>query len=120
MARPLVMVADDDASFRAGLEEILQTAGFEVVAFGCFEDAHAYLEDHTPDVVVSDVRLGAYNGVQLVLLARARQPASRAVVISAFDDPFLRKEARRAGACYLLKPVTIGAILEAVGHPGSA
>jgi YesN/AraC family two-component response regulator len=71
-----------------------------------FQDAKDHISASCPDIVITDVRLGAFNGLQLALLARAVRPDARVVVFSGFDDPVLKEEARRIGAAYLLKPLT--------------
>ena len=52
------------------------------------------------------MRLGAFNGLQLAMLARDVRADVRVVVFSGFDDPVLKEEARRIGASYLVKPVS--------------
>jgi DNA-binding response OmpR family regulator len=113
-----VLLVDDDLAVLALVRTWLTAAGYTVTACHRFEDAKQQLTTQTPDVLVADVRLGAYNGIQLVLQARARSPRTQIVAITGFDDPLLRREARRAGAVYLLKPFTHDQMLEAVaGHP---
>jgi DNA-binding NtrC family response regulator len=101
-----VMVVDDDASVLAVLEGFLTAWGYRTLPFGSFEDARVSLLAHVPDALVVDIRLGGYNGVQLVYLAKQANPAMIAVVVSGFDDPVLRAEAAHAGAtAYLVKPL---------------
>ena len=64
-----------------------------------------YLANHTPDILLTDLRLGAYNGLQLALLVREVHPDVAVVVLSGYD-PVLRKEAAQCGARYLHKPIT--------------
>jgi FixJ family two-component response regulator len=59
------------------------------------------------------VRLGHFNGLQLVVI---RPAATAAVVVSGFWDRTLEEEARRNGAIYLLKPVARERLIEAVRH----
>ena len=66
--------------------------------------------------MITDVRLGAFNGLQLAILARAVRPDTRVVVFSGFDDPVLKEEARRIGAAYLVKPVSGQDLLIHVGR----
>ena len=50
----------------------LSGAGFTVSATGNYVDAKNLLTTHPPLVLVTDVRLGAYNGLQLALRAGRR------------------------------------------------
>jgi FixJ family two-component response regulator len=63
--------------------------------------------------VVADVRLGKYNGLQLVVL---RPPATAAIVISGHWDGVLEAEARQHGAAYLQKPLISPTLVETVGR----
>jgi DNA-binding NtrC family response regulator len=101
-----VLVVDDDASVLDVLVQALsQRAGQEVVACGSFEDARRRLREQTFDVLLTDVRLGAFNGLQLAVLAKDVNPQTRVIVFSGFDDVVLRDEAEHLGATYLVKPV---------------
>ena len=70
--------------------------------------------------LLTDVRLGEYNGIQLALLARELHPNIKVVVFSGFDDPVLKEEARRIGATYLVKPVSGHSLVEALRPDGSS
>nr|MBA3884527.1 response regulator [Acidobacteriota bacterium] len=66
------------------------------------------------DALVTDVRLGEYNGLQLAVIARDLQPNIRIIVYSGYNDPVLREEAERIGAVYLVKPVPSRQLLEII------
>jgi DNA-binding NtrC family response regulator len=108
-----VLIVDDDRAVLGLVEQWLTAAGYSVVACDRFETAKKHLEDGAPDVLLTDVRLGAFNGLQLVILAKELGPHT-AVVMSAFDDPMLRKDANLCGAGYLAKPFTRDQVLAAV------
>jgi DNA-binding response OmpR family regulator len=108
-----VLIVDDDRAVLGLLEQWLTAAGYSVVACDRFETAKQRLADGAPDILLTDVRLGAFNGLQLVILARELGP-HRAVVMSAFDDPTLRKDANLCSAGYLTKPFTRDEVLAAM------
>jgi two-component system, NtrC family, response regulator GlrR len=110
-SRRRVVLVDDDPDFVRIVTTLLTQSGYEVVAFNQFEAARDHLMTSTPDVIMSDVRLGAFNGLQLVLLVKLNHPETTAVVLTGFDDPVLRAEAQRAGAHYLVKPVHFSELL---------
>jgi DNA-binding response OmpR family regulator len=101
-----LLIVDDDVSLLSALSRYLADSGFRVASSSVFEDAKEHISTDCPDVVITDVRLGAFNGLQLAILARAVRPDTRVVVFSGFDDPVLKEEARRIGAAYLVKPVS--------------
>jgi len=96
-----ILIVDDHRVTRLGLAEMLTHAGYTVVTAGTFPEARRILRESPPDVLIADVRLGSFNGLQLVISGPNRVPA---IVITGYDDAVLEAEARRSGAEYLVKP----------------
>jgi two-component system phosphate regulon response regulator OmpR len=109
-----ILVVDDDPAVLRVVQRWLMAAGYDVTACERFESAKEYLAGHTPDILLTDVRLGAFNGLQLVIHAKERGSNMTVVVMSAFDDPALRREADHCGAAYLTKPFTHEEMLAAL------
>jgi DNA-binding response OmpR family regulator len=75
-----VLVVDDEPMVVDALREVLADAGYVTLGATSFEDGRRLLlAPPVPDVVVADVRLGKYNGLQLAVL---RPQATAAIVIS--------------------------------------
>jgi DNA-binding response OmpR family regulator len=106
-----VLIVDDDLATRVGLAELLQQAGYDTTAVGSFEEAARLLRSTPPDLLIADVRLGPFNGLQLVISSPTPVPA---IIITGFADPVLESDARRRGAEYVLKPVQPAALLDLV------
>lgn len=102
-----VVVVDDDVSCLVAVEQILQHWGLETRTFRTFDEARAYLSQARPSVVIVDVRLGNYNGLQLLHFSRQQSPDTLWLVVSGFDDPVLRSEATKLGAAFLTKPLDL-------------
>ena len=111
-----VLIVDDDEALLQLITGWVRGAGHEVVPFNSFETARTYLATAQPDVMISDVRLGAFNGIQLVVFAKLQRPEMVAVVSTGYDDPVLREEAAKTGAAYLVKPFTAGQLLDTINH----
>jgi DNA-binding NtrC family response regulator len=99
------LVVDDDPTGMAALVELLQAAGYRVQGAASFEEAKRLLMAEHPDLLITDVRLGAFNGLQLLVLNGTEHPGMTTVVISGFSDPVIEAEARKHGAAFLLKPI---------------
>ena len=110
--RPKILIVDDDPSLLEALERSFQEAGEDVVAHSSFEQARKALQTTHFDALITDVRLGAFNGLQLAVIGRDTYPNIRLIVFSGFDDPVLRTEAEHVGATYVVKPVTGAKLLE--------
>jgi DNA-binding NtrC family response regulator len=100
-----VLVVDDDRQVLKYLTELLREAGFDTMTCERFTDAKAILQTTRPDLLLTDIRLGAYNGLQLAIFAQTRHPGIPIVVLTGYEDPTLRKEAIASGATFLVKPV---------------
>ena len=109
-----VLIVDDDEAVLDMFTGILRQVGHEVTSFSRFESAKAYLSVAKPDVLISDVRLGAFNGLQLVVFAKLQHPEMIAIVLTGYDDPVLRTEAAHAGASYLVKPIDTERVLDLI------
>lgn len=111
-----VFVVDDDRQVLRFLTEMLQEAGYDTVACERYQDAKALLAAERPDVLLTDIRLGAYNGLQLGIYARDHHPGLPVVVLTGYEDPTLRDEAKRSGATFLVKPVTRAMLLGTIAN----
>lgn len=109
-----VVIVDDDPSLLLLMERWLNQAGHTVEVFTEFKAARARLSTEPPDVLITDVRLGAYNGLHLVVMAKQTRPDMRAIVLTGFEDHVLQHDAIGAGAEFLLKPISLERLLEAV------
>lgn len=92
----------------------LASAGFIVRAADNFREAKSLLITHPPLVLVTEIRLGAFNGLQLALRAGSTTPRIPVVVTSRFHDPVLQRDAESTGATFALKPLTRDELLAVV------
>lgn len=110
-----ILVVDDDLTLLDALEAAFKEAGdLKISALASFDDAKRILRTEPFDVLITDVRLGAFNGLQLAVQARDVNPRIRLIVFSGYDDPVLRQDAERLGAVYLIKPVSIDHLLRLI------
>src|SRR4051794_35499005 len=106
--RARVLIVDDDEVYLDGMKELLEDAGYEVFLATSFEDGRHTLHAHSPNLLIIDVRLGAFNGLQLISTGQVRIPA---IVVTGFDDTVLRADAGGFGASYLVKPIKPAVLL---------
>lgn len=96
-----ILVVDDDEAVLSGLLELLRRAGYRAVGARTLPAAKRALVDEAPDLLITDVRLGPHNGLQLVATNPRPIPT---IVITGYPDPTLEAEAHRLGAEFLIKP----------------
>lgn len=101
-----LLVVSTDPAVLTGRVTALRQAGYAISACASFPDARRLLnEGSSPDVLVTDVRLGPYNGLHLVAIARVEHPRTLAVVIGGADH-VLEGEARGLSARYVVGPLS--------------
>lgn len=79
--------------------------------------ALAYLENHTVDVLLSDIRMPVMDGIELVARVRELGYDMECVFLSAHRDFEYAKKGLQYGVLdYILKPTKFGDIREVFGH----
>jgi DNA-binding response OmpR family regulator len=111
----VILIVEDDRDTLDSWVEMLQSAGYRVAAAASFEQGRRALES-SPDMLITDIRLGAYNGLQLVVRARLANASLPVFVVTAFHDPVLQEETEGLGAIYVRKPVDAAQILAAIAR----
>ncbi|HUP44613.1 MAG TPA: PAS domain S-box protein [Thermoanaerobaculia bacterium] len=99
-----LLLVEDDASVRAGLEALLGMIGYEVISAGSAEEAIALTLDPPPALLLSDITLPGISGPELVGHMLARWPALKVVLMSGYLDESMQINARRDQWRFLQKP----------------
>jgi DNA-binding NarL/FixJ family response regulator len=112
-----VALVDDHELFRAGLRDLLEEHGFDVVGEASTgEDAIELASDEIPEVVLMDVSMPGIGGVEAARRIRIDSPHTRVVMLTVSADEEDVNEAIMAGASgYLLKDAPIEEIVAGVG-----
>ena len=115
MSAPRIVIADDEAIIRLDLKEILEDAGYEVVAeTGRGDEVVGLVDEHLPDLAILDIKMPGLDGI-----SAARQIAERheiaVLLLTAFSQRDLIEEARGAGvSAYLVKPFRKAELIPAI------
>ena len=110
-----ILVVDDDESMREAIESLLDAAGFENTVYTSAEALLAVDGVENALCVISDIKLPAMSGIELLDELRARGARPPVIVITAHDAPGMRDNAARHGAAaYLPKPFSGSALLAAI------
>jgi response regulator NasT len=108
-----ILVAEDEALIRMDLVEMLQEAGYEVVAQATNgEEAIALATEHNPDLAILDVKMPVLDGISAAEKIISIAPV---LMLTAFSQRELVERARDAGVmAYVVKPFTIGDLIPAI------
>lgn len=114
LARPLVLVVDDDADHGTMLEALLEADGFSVVIAMSRAQARATLESRMVDVLVADLSLGDGTALDLVAGLGTHRPRV-AIVLSGFDSVADIERTMRAGYdAHLAKPTPLEVLRQVI------
>ncbi|HEV2275473.1 MAG TPA: sigma-54 dependent transcriptional regulator [Acidobacteriaceae bacterium] len=106
MASARIVVVDDDASQRRLIEFWLKEEGYEVMTAADGNAGLRAFEDHSPDLVISDIRMPGLGGLDLLGRIQAASPDTPVILITAFGTVTDAVDAMKLGAAdYVLKPV---------------
>src|SRR5262245_23218182 len=101
-----ILCVDDHPVVREGLAAIIDAEeDMEVIAeAGDGQSALEKYQEHTPDVVVMDLRMPGLGGVEATALIRKEFPGARIIVMTTYEGDEDVHRALAAGAqAYLLK-----------------
>lgn len=106
MANTLILVVDDDASQRRLLEFWLKEEGYEVATAADGKSGLLAFESKSPALVISDIRMPDFSGLDLLGRIKAASPDTPVILITAFGTVADAVDAMKLGAAdYVLKPV---------------
>ena len=110
-----VYLLDDDPSILKATRRLLDSVGWKVEAFS---DPIAFLEHaaiHCPELAVIDIVMPDMNGLEVQTRLRRVSPSTRVIVLTAKDDPSVRRMAMNGGAsAFFIKGVESGEFLAGV------
>ena len=84
MQKEKLLIIDDEERLRNLLARILQLEGYEVVVASTGKEGLKKLQQENLPVVISDVKLPDYNGIDLTLQIKSTWPATEIIVLTAF------------------------------------
>jgi two-component system response regulator PilR (NtrC family) len=107
-----ILIVDDERSMRDFLSILLRKKGHEVTLADSGEQALALLEDRGFDLILTDLRMGAVGGLEVLQAARAKDPGCQVILMTAFATAETAIEAMKQGALdYVTKPFKVESLL---------
>lgn len=103
-----ILIADDHDALRRGLARALTEAGHDTEEAPNGNAAIARLHDGFFDVVLSDLKMGGSDGLEVLRTAKALHPSTAVILMTAFGSVTTAVEAMKSGAFdFVQKPFEI-------------
>ncbi len=115
MSKPRILVIDDDESITSTVARMLRAKGYEITSVNDGEDALEQIRAGAYPVIVSDIYIDRVTGLDVLREARAANPRTAVILMTARASVTTTVEAETGGAFeYLAKPFEMSALLAAV------
>ena len=115
-----LLIVDDEPVFLLAARKVLQGPDFEVDAAETIEEVRTLLGRHGYDAVIADLRLAGSDGQEgfdIIRLIKDRRPKAKRILMTAYGDRKVKKEAINLGAdLYLEKPVSMEALQKSLAR----
>ena len=115
MAQKTLLVADDDASIRSLLKQLLSDEGFAVIEASTGIEVVDKVKESSPDLVIMDVRMPELDGIEALSRVKATNPKTAVLVMTAYGSSNAAIRAMELGAFdYITKPFELDKISHSV------
>ncbi|RIH85527.1 putative transcriptional regulatory protein TcrX [Calidithermus terrae] len=113
MAR--VLIIEDGLMIQGYLRRVLRVAGFQVESVLSGEEGLKAVREYRPEVVILDYWLPGANGLTVLSQLKLERPGLPVILLTANDDPEVRREALALGADrFEVKPIDPQRLLDVV------
>ncbi|MCK5573274.1 MAG: sigma-54-dependent Fis family transcriptional regulator, partial [Bacteroidetes bacterium] len=105
MVKGRVLVADDEAILSNTLKKVLTDQGYKIAVCNRGEEFFQSLAEHKPDIVLLDIYLGEFNGIQLLHRMKSEGWDLPVIIMTAHSDVSVAVQAMKEGAAeFVVKP----------------
>jgi len=99
------VIVDDEKDLCFLLQNILEQSQIKAVSVNNLKDASEALKKVNPGIIFLDNQLPDGSGVEQISKMKEKFPASRIVMMTAYNTDTVKEEAIKNGAdCFLIKP----------------
>jgi two-component system response regulator PilR (NtrC family) len=114
---PTILIVDDEPNILEVLEIVLQDEGMEVLKSSSGREALMLLQENDVDLVISDIKMPDFSGVELLREAKLLSPDTVFIMMTAFASTETAIEALQHGAYdYITKPFKMEDLRSIVGR----
>ena len=110
-----ILITDDEEEICSTLAEFLEGKGYEIFQATSGEDALRRLKEVRPHLMLLDIRMPVMDGIEILRRVRQIDREVGVIMITAFHDIDIAKEALKLGACdFVTKPIDFAYLDEGV------
>ncbi len=103
-----LLLVEDDPAVRRSLSETLSEEGHHVRSAASAEEALIRIQDESPELILSDIRMPGLDGIELLKRVQAETDSVDVILMTAYDDMPTVVRAMREGAFdFLVKPLEL-------------
>ena len=103
-----IIVVEDNQTMRMGITEALRREGYQIHEFDNGADALEFFKKNPIPLVISDLKMKPIDGIELLQKIKEIQPATEAIMISAYGTVETAVQAMQLGAAdFLTKPFSM-------------
>jgi len=109
------MIVDDEPIVGKRLKRLFEKDGYAVEIFTRGSLALKELENKKFDIIITDLKMGKVDGMQILETAREKYPATKIIIISGLSKNELVLDALKKGAfSFIVKPFKVSELKEVV------
>jgi len=110
-----IMIVDDEPIVGKRLKRLFEKDGYNVEIFSRGSMALKELENKKFDIIITDLKMGKVDGMQILETAREKYPDTKIIIISGLSKNELVIDALKKGAySFIVKPFKFNELKEVV------
>ena len=115
MAKPKILIIDDEAIVRISCEKCLLPEGYDVDSAENGIVGLRLVESNTYDLILTDLKMPDMDGIEFLAKIRETHPKTKVIMITGYSTTEHAEQAMRSGAYnYIEKPFIPETLVKAV------
>ena len=108
----IILIVEDDPLVRRTFARLMEEENYEVFCAASCQPALEILKQESFDLVLTDIRLGDGDGIDVLECSKKHNPDGIVFMITGYASIDSMKEAMRKGAAdYIVKPIDMNLLL---------
>jgi DNA-binding NtrC family response regulator len=110
-----ICIVDDEQIVCERLKPLLEKSGYQVESYTDSKAAWERLSEKKFDILITDLKMGRPDGLELLNFTRIHSPKTRVIIITGFATVETAREAMISGAVdFIAKPFRLGQLRDLI------